>query len=596
MGAENLVQAVEDFGDAKLGGFRDVAGEVLPEFAQQVLPVEFAGRDLVELLLERRREIIFDVAGKEVLEEGGDEAALVLRHEALLVHADIVAVAQRLERRGVSGGTADAELLHALDEARLGEAGRWLGEMLLGTDFLGAELVAARDLGQTVALVGIVRFVAAFLIETEETVEDDDGAGGAEADGGIVGLDFDGGALELHAFHLARDGAVPDQFVEPALVVVEAGGNVLRQAREIGRADRFMRFLRVLRLGVVDARAVGEIGLAEFVVDDGAGLRDRFRRDLDAVGSHVGDEAGRLAVDLDAFVKPLRDLHGAAGGETELAGGFLLQRRGGEGRVRVAPRGLALDGGDGEARGLDARNDVGRRLLVRNVELAEFPAVECDEAGDEGGAATRLHVGFDGPVFLAAEGLNLQLAVADETERDGLHAAGRARARKLAPENGREGEADEIVERAAGEIGVDQFLVEPARMLHRFGNGFLGDGVEDDALDLDVLQDLLLVEDFEHMPGDGLALAIRVGCEDEPVRALHGGGDLVQALLGLGVHVPGHGEVVIRLDRAVLGGQVADMAVGGQDLVVLAQILVDGFRLCGRLNNDDVHWTVALSY
>ena len=129
-------------------------------------------------------------------------------------------------------------------------------------------------------------------------------------------------------------------------------------------------------------------------------------------------------------------------------------------------------------------------------------------------------------------------------------------------------------------------------MLHRLGDGFLGDGVENDAVHLDALQRLLLVQDFQHMPRNGLALAIRVGCEDQAARALHGGGDFVQALSGLGINVPGHLEVLIRQHRAVLRRQIADMAVGGQDFVILAEIFVDGFRLGGRLNNDDVHWTV----
>ena len=71
------------------------------------------------------------------------------------------------------------------------------------------------------------------------------------------------------------------------------------------------------------------------------------------------------------------------------------------------------------------------------------------------------------PVFARDELLDLELAVADEPQRHRLHAAGRARARQLAPQHRREREADEIVERAAGEIGVDQRAVDLARVLHR---------------------------------------------------------------------------------------------------------------------------------
>ncbi len=40
-------------------------------------------------------------------------------------------------------------------------------------------------------------------------------------------------------------------------------------------------------------------------------------------------------------------------------------------------------------------------------------------------------------------------------------------------------------------------------------------------------------------------------------------------------------KVVVRIDGSVLGRQVADMAERGQDLVVLAEILVDRLRLGG---------------
>ncbi len=104
-----------------------------------------------------------------------------------------------------------------------------------------------------------------------------------------------------------------------------------------------MRFLRVLGLGLVLARRVRHVGVAVILADHLARLGDRLRRDLHAVGSHIGDEAGGLAADVDAFIEPLRDAHGVRRREAELAAGFLLQGRGGEGRLRIAPGRLRLD-------------------------------------------------------------------------------------------------------------------------------------------------------------------------------------------------------------------------------------------------------------
>ena len=72
-----------------------------------------------------------------------------------------------------------------------------------------------------------------------------------------------------------------------------------------------MRFLGVLGLGRVDARLLRQIFLAEFLGDRAARRVDRLGRHLHAVGAHIGDEAGGLAADIDAFIEPLRDLHGA---------------------------------------------------------------------------------------------------------------------------------------------------------------------------------------------------------------------------------------------------------------------------------------------
>ena len=110
-----------------------------------------------------------------------------------------------------------------------------------------------------------------------------------------------------------------------------------------------------------------------------------------------------------------------------------------------------------------------------------------------------------------------------------------------------------------------------ARVLHRVEHRLLGDGVEHHALDRLLLERVLLLEHFQHVPGDRFALAVGVGGQDQLVGALDRPGDVVEALLGLGVDLPDHAEIVLGIDRAVLGRQVADMAEGGQYLVARRQ-------------------------
>jgi hypothetical protein len=89
------------------------------------------------------------------------------------------------------------------------------------------------------------------------------------------------------------------------------------------------------------------------------------------------------------------------------------------------------------------------------------------------------------------------------------------------------------------------------------------------------------------MPGDGLALAIRVGGQQHAGDVLGGAGDLVHAGLAAVGQLPVHGEILVGPDRPVLGRQVADMAEAGQHRIVAAEIFIDRLGLRGRLDDDE---------
>ena len=257
---------------------------------------------------------------------------------------------------------------------------------------------------------------------------------------------------------------------------------------------------------------------------------------------------------------------------------------------------LRLDIGHGERRQLEVALEGFRLLALADVEALDLLAVGADEARVEDAAVLGRQRRHQRPVFLRHELLDLELAVADEPQRHRLHAAGRARARELAPQHRRQVEADEIIEGAARQIGVDQRAVDLARLPHGGLHRVLGDGVEGDALDRNALQGALLVERLDHVPGDGFALTVRVGGEDQLVGAFHGLGDLRHALGAAALDLPDHVEIGLGIDRAVLRRQVADMAEGGQDLVALAEIFVDRLGLRRRLDDDDLHEPKALIF
>ena len=330
--------------------------------------------------------------------------------------------------------------------------------MLGRLDRLLGEHLALRHCREAARFIVIGRFVLAFLIESEKAIEFDHLAGCAQFDiaRARLGHDVDRGPLEFCGFHLARDRAIPDQFVEPRLIAIDIFGDFRGRAAGAGGSHRFVRFLRVLRFIVIFARRSRDVFLAVVVAEHGADVSNRFRRQVDAVGPHIGNQAGGFAVDFDAFVEPLRQSHSDGRGEAELAACFLLHGRGGEGRRRIATGRFRLDRRHLEHSVFKIAGERFRLGARTNIEALDLLSVGADQARFEDLVARCRQLGDDRPVFFGDEFLDFELAVAHKTQRDGLHATGGAGARQLAPEHRRECEADEVIKRAAGEIGIDQ--------------------------------------------------------------------------------------------------------------------------------------------
>ncbi len=90
------------------------------------------------------------------------------------------------------------------------------------------------------------------------------------------------------------------------------------------------------------------------------------------------------------------------------------------------------------------------------------------------------------------------------------------------------------------------------------------------------------------MPGDRLALAIRVGRQIQRLRVAQGARDGLHVPLVLLQHAVLHGKPTIRIDGAFLRHQVAHVPVRGQHLEILTEVLLDRLRLGGRLDDDQV--------
>ena len=142
----------------------------------------------------------------------------------------------------------------------------------------------------------------------------------------------------------------------------------------------------------------------------------------------------------------------------------LLQRGCGEGRRRIAAALLAVDGKypqrpGGAAGGAGRRPQrilgLARRALVGEGELLDLRAAVLEKFQRESLAAVRT-LALDGPVLLGDEGSDFLLALADHAQRRALHAPRREAAAHLLPQQRGEIEADQVVERTARLLRVDQ--------------------------------------------------------------------------------------------------------------------------------------------
>ena len=192
------------------------------------------------------------------------------------------------------------------------------------------------------------------------------------------------------------------------------------------------------------------------------------------------------------------------------------------------------------------------------------------------------------PVLAGRERLDLPFALDHQPHRDGLDATGRQAGTDLPAQERAQGVADEPVDDPAGLLGVDEVGVDVPRVGERLADRPLGDLAEGHPLrfarrDVGGLRDV---------PGDGLALPIEVGREVDLVGRLRGLGDLGDLLAAVvGDDVLG-GEIVLDVDAELaLAGvlrQVADMAVGGEDPVIRAQVALDRAGLRGALHDHEV--------
>ena len=480
---------------------------------------------------------------------------------------------------GISGRTSDALLFHSADERCIGIVGGGLGEVLVPGEvpkLQGLSLPQRRQ-GRFLLLLLLVPslFVHGGIAGEFQT-------GGAGPEAVVRGLHLHRHAVINGVGHLAGHETTPDQPVEPVLLAGQVLFHLLRRPVHVAGADGLVG---VLGCGfcLVAVRALGGIVVRAVTAQNelpggGNGLLGKPQ----GVGSHIGDEAhGALALDVHALIELLGDGHGAPGRHGELAGGLLLHGGSGKGRrgraLLVGPLD-ALDHKGGVFRGFHhGLHFVGRfelRFLAAYAVITGGKGQTLDIAAQE--------IGIQRPVLLRLEGLDLPVPVVHHPGGHRLDPPGGKAPANLLPQQGAEFIAHDPVQNPAGLLGIHQLLVNvpglPDALLHHV----LGDLVERHPPALVVRQ----VQELLQVPGNGLSLAVRVGCKIDHVRAfsrlLQITDNILFALDGFVDRL----EIMLQIHAQGTLGQVPEMAHAGLHCEILAQIFTDGLGLRGRLHDD----------
>ena len=179
------------------------------------------------------------------------------------------------------------------------------------------------------------------------------------------------------------------------------------------------------------------------------------------------------------------------------------------------------------------------------------------------------------PVFLRHELRNFLLAIANQLQRDRLHAARAQAAADLVPQQRADLVADEPIEHAPRLLRIDHLQIDRARMLHRFLHRLLGDLVEHQAVDLFLLRPEL----FGQMPADRFAFAIGVGRDVDVGRILRRALQLGDHFLARRDRFVHRREIIIDVDAKLALRQIADVSHRREHFVVASEIFIDGFCL-----------------
>ena len=411
-------------------GLLHIPVKALVEVFQYLLPGDFPLLDQIQLLLHMGGELHVDDVLEPVHHQARHHLAERRGPEAFFLFHHVVAVLDGRDDAGIGGGPAHALFLHGPHQRGLGIAGGRRGEMLLRANGLELQRLSLSEVRQG-RLDFLLLVVLSLFVEGGEAGKFEALVVGPEHI--LPALGLDGHVVVEGAGHLRGGEAVPDQLIEPELVLVEVGPYPLRVQLDITGPNGLVGILRG-GLGLVAVGLAVVILAAPAAQDIVLGRRQRLFGDSLGVGTHIGDEAhGAHAGNLHAFIELLRQRHGALGRHAQLPGRLLLQGGGDKRRRRGAPLLAALDALHLE--GLPPAG-VGDSLNLGFAAQLPFFRIAVKPRGEGARLVHPVQIHVDGPILLGLEGPNFILPVHHQPRGHRLDPPRRKAAANFLPQQG----------------------------------------------------------------------------------------------------------------------------------------------------------------
>ena len=450
--------------------------------------------------------------------------------------------------------------------------------MLLLPDVRGLGTVTLKKLRQGAAhSLGLL--VLALLVHRQKAVEFHALVGGPEGMAGTPGVD--GYRIIQGICHLGGQEPAPDQLIQPVLVLGQAPLNPLRVQLHMGGADGLVGILGT-GFGFEGMEASIVVGSTIPAFDKAFRRSHSLVAEPQGVGTHIGDQTqGAFPFHIHAFIQLLGNGHGALGGHVQLPGSLLLQGRGGKRRRCGALLLRPLHTLHRKLLTGDVSNDGIHLCLVFQLDFLGIAVIP----GSKGtGLLHQGQIHVQRPILLGLEGSDFVFPVHHQPGGYGLNSAGRQAPANLLPQQRGQLIAYDSIQNPPGLLGIHQGIVNPPGVLNGLADNILGNFVKSNPVGflLRQLQKLLQV------PGDGLSLPVRVGCQVDGFRL---GGAFAQIRNHIRLILQGKvvgSKVPVNIHAHGALGQVPQVAHAGLHHIVRPQIFSNGFRLGRRLHNHKI--------